>query len=136
MGASACGGGTEPGPAIAGTYQLTSVNGGALPYEYVRRVVEGRVVSHYVLDARLEFRTRNRVFDIRRLDFVDTSPDTLVAGYRVEGDQVLLSYGATPGNAAYTDTGTLDGGLMIVVRRNLPAAANVNAQFIYAPLAP
>jgi hypothetical protein len=136
LSALSCSGSTEPGSDISGTFLLQTVNGDTLPYEYVRRVVEGRVVTHSVVGGRLEFRSRNRVYDIRQIDFIDPAPDTLVASYRVEGDRLLLTYPATPGNPAYTDTGTFfQNDFLIIVRKDLPTAPNVNAQFAYAPLA-
>jgi hypothetical protein len=133
----ACGGSTEPGgDEVAGTYQLVSVNGSPLPYEYVRKVVEGMTIVYSVHDARLEFRTRSRVYDIRTLDFLDPRPDTLVSGYRLEGTMLLLSQPNTPAYPAYTDTGTFENSVIIIRRRHLAGAPDINALFVYSRSSP
>lgn len=132
----ACGGSTEPSPEIRGTFQLVSVNGSPLPYAYVSRVVEGMLVEHRVLDGRMEFRTRQRVFDIRTLTFLDPRPDTLVSGYRVDGTRLFLSRSSTVPLPAYTDTGTIEPSVLTMRMQHLDGAPNIGAVFVYVRTVP
>lgn len=127
----ACNGSTEPGEQLVGTYHLVSINDSTLPYEYSRRVTAGGIVTLNVYDGRLEFRTRNRVFDIRTLDFITFGPDTLVSAYSLRGDMLLLLRAATPGNPGYTDTAIVDGDDITLRVRHLPGKPDVNAEFRY-----
>lgn len=130
--AVACGGSTEPdGSELQGTYRLTLVNGSPLPYVYYSRVVEGRLIEYRVHDARVEFRTRRRVYDIQTLDFLDPRPDTVVSGYAVEGTRLLFARSSTAARAAYTDTGTIDPPVLSMRMRHLAGAPDVNAVFTY-----
>lgn len=107
------------------------MNGDSLPYVYAERVVEGRLIQYRVHEARVEFRTRQRVYDIRTLDFLNTSPDTLIAGYAVEGSRVLFIRGATAAQAAYTDTGSVAGTTLTMRVRHLDGAPDAYATFTY-----
>ncbi|HSJ64632.1 MAG TPA: hypothetical protein VK922_12130 [Gemmatimonadaceae bacterium] len=129
---AACGGSTGPGGGeIRGTFRLVRVNGDTLPYPYYHNVVEGRTVEYKVHEARLEFRTRNRVYDIRTLDFLDPRPDTLIAGYSVSGTQLLLTRPTTPAQAAHTDTGSIAGDALTIRIRHLAGTPDVYATFSY-----
>ena len=127
----ACGESTEPSREIRGSFQLVSVNGSPLPYAYVSRVVEGMLTEYRVLDGRMEFRTRQRVFDIRSLTFLSTRPDTLVSGYRVDGTRLFLSRSSTVPLPAYTDTGTIEPSVLTMRMQHLDGAPNVGAVFVY-----
>jgi hypothetical protein len=130
-----CNGSTDP-EQFTGTYELVFVNDSSLPYEYSRRVTAGGIITLNVYDGRLEFRTRNRVFDIRTLDFIQFGPDTLVTAYRIEGEMLLLFRAATPGNAGYTDTGIVDNDIITVRQRHLPGKPDINAVFVYTLATP
>lgn len=127
----ACGGSTEPSQEIRGSFQLVSVNGSPLPYAYVSRVVEGMLIEYRVLDGQMEFRTRQRVFDIRSLSFLSTRPDTLVSGYRVDGTRLFLSRSSTVPLPAYTDTGTIEPNVLTMRMQHLDGAPNIGAVFTY-----
>jgi hypothetical protein len=79
----------------------------------------------------MEFRTRNRVFDIRTLTFLSLRPDTLVSGYSVEGTRLLLKRSGTVPLPAYTDTGTIDEHGLTMRMQHLTGAPNVRALFVY-----
>lgn len=128
---SGCKSSTDPGQQVQGTFQLETINGDSLPYEYDRKVVEGMTITRHVIDARLEFRTRNRVFDIRIIDFIDTNPDTIVASYRLDGNTLLLTYPARPGVPSFTDTASFNATSITVLRKSLPAKADANDLFYY-----
>jgi hypothetical protein len=132
----ACGGSTEPAPEIRGTYQLVTVNGSPLPYTYISRVVDGMLIEHLVLDGRIEFRSRYRVFDIRSLTFISTRPDTLVSGYSVDGTRLHFSRSSTVPLPAYTDTGTLEPPVLTMRMQHLAGAPNIGATFVYTRTAP
>lgn len=126
-----CNGSTDPGQQLVGTYELVSINDSILPYEYSRRVTTGGIVTLNVYDGRLEFRTRNRVYDIRTLDFIVFGPDTLVSAYSVQGDMLLLFRAPTPGNPGYTDTAIVDNDNITLRVRHLPGKPDINAEFRY-----
>lgn len=126
-----CGGSTGPGNDLQGTWQLVTVNGDGIPAVYATRVVEGRSVDFSLRDGRLEFRTRNRVYDIRDLDFAGVHTDTLVSAYAVEGTRLLVTRTATAGLAAYTDSGTIDANTLTLRVRHLPGAPDVSALLTY-----
>lgn len=126
-----CSGSTDPDGELSGTYRLVTVNGEALPYVYYRNVVEGRTIEYRVHAARVEFRTRRRVYDIRTLDFLDPRPDTIVSGYAVKGTQLLFLRSNTAARPAYTDTGTYEPAMLTMRMRHLAGAPEVNAVFQY-----
>jgi hypothetical protein len=129
---AACGGSTGPGGGeIRGTYRLVLVNGETLPYPYYHNVFEGRTIVYNVHEARLEFRTRNRVYDIRTLDFLDPRPDTLIAAYSVNGSQLLLTRPTTPAQEGHTDTGSVVGDALTLRIRHLAGTPDVYATFSY-----
>jgi hypothetical protein len=112
------------------------VNGEPLPYVYYSNVVEGRLVEYRVHAARIEFRTRQRVYDIRTVDFLDPRPDTIVSGYALEGSQLLFNRSATAARAAYTDTGSYEPAILTMRMRHLPGMPDANDVFLYGRSAP
>jgi hypothetical protein len=126
-----CSGSTEPGNELQGRWQLVTVNGHGLPAVYETRVVEGRSVDFSLHDGQLEFRTRNRAYDIRELDFAGLHTDTVVSAYAVEGTRLLVMRTATPALAAYTDSGTIDASTVTLRVRHLPGAPDVSATLTY-----
>lgn len=128
----ACGGSTDPdGSAAAGAWRLVLVDGDSLPAIYHMRVVEGRTVEYRMLEARIEFRTRNRVYDIRRTDFLGPHTDTVVSGYAIDGTQLVFSRTGTSAYPAYSDTGTMHATTLTMRVRNLPGSPDVNALLTY-----
>ena len=79
----------------------------------------------------MEFRTRQRVFDIRTLTFLSLRPDTLVSGYSVEGTRLLLNRSSTVPLPAYTDTGTIEPNVLTLRMQHLDGAPNIGAVFTY-----
>ena len=94
------------------------------------------LIEHRVLDGRMEFRTRQRVFDIRSLSFLNPRPDTLVSGYSVEGTRLLLLRSSTVPLPAYTDTGTIEPNVLTMRMKHLDGAPNVGAVFTYVRIVP
>lgn len=94
------------------------------------------LIEYLVLDGRMEFRTRQRVFDIRALSFLNPRPDTLVSGYRVDGTRLLLLRSSTVPLPAYTDTGTIEPNVITMRMQHLAGALNIGAEFTYVRIVP
>lgn len=129
--AGGCKGNTEPSAELQGTYHLRLVNGDTVPYVYYHYPIVGGVVEYKVLDARVEFRTRHRLYDIRRLTYDVPIPDTLIAAYSVEGSRLLFARPATLTQPAHTDTGTIAGDQLTMRIRHLAGVENAYATFTY-----
>lgn len=122
---AACGGSTEPDGAVSGEFELSLVNGTAVPARYLVYGFGGQSFRH-ALEGTLRFGGRNRVIDRRHLsdqpqgtepfefDYVDT------ASYEFEDGMIIIPRPGIPGRLApYSDTAYVDGDVIIMPVRTV-----------------
>lgn len=122
---AACGGGTEPEGAVSGEFELSLVNGTAVPARYLVYGFGGQSFRH-ALHGTLRFSGRNRVIDERTLtdqpqgtepfefDYVDT------ASYEFEDGMIIIPRPGIPGLLPpHSDTAYIDGDIIIMPVRTV-----------------
>jgi len=121
----ACGGSTEPDSAASGRYELSLLNGTAVPMRYLVYGFGAQSYRH-ILSGSIKFIGGRRLVDVRRVtdqpqgtqpsefDYVDT------ASYEVEGDMIIIDRPGIQGQLApYSDTAFVDGEVLIMPVRTV-----------------
>lgn len=125
MATVACGSSTEPGGRTSGTWDLTLINGQALPRVYL---VYGFGATKQLLGGTLEFTSGSRLSESR--DWRNTPvgaggvPEdfeySVTASYRGSGDRVIIQRPGVPGSpTAYADTGLFNDDVLILPVRTV-----------------
>ena len=120
-----CGGSTEPDSAASGRYELSLLNGTAVPMRYLVYGFGGQSYRH-IYSGSVKFIGGNRLVDVRHVsdqpqgtepfefDYVDT------ASYEVEGDMIIIDRPGIQGQLApYSDTAFVDGEVLIMPVRTV-----------------
>ena len=132
---AACSDPVKPG-GLSGVYDLTLVNGEALPFVYERFGIVR--TPRLVVDGTLEFNSATRATDIRNLETrpANEPPDPTVYSttptYRVAGDFLIVDRPGVPGDPlAYADTGYIDGPIIYLPVKTVDGNSVVRVTFTY-----
>ena len=117
---AACGGSTEPGGRLSGTWDLTLIDGQTLPRIYE---VYGFGATKQLLGGTLQFTSSSRLAESRDWRNTTIGPEAIPEDFEYstsssfsgEGDEIVIQRPRVPGgSAAYADTGLVSGDVLIL----------------------